>query len=464
MNVMAYKLLINDSGKKQRMRTYDEAKEIITQPCTYWADELAIKYIEKILKIGIIIFDMTPRKNGYYIADTVILLEDGKRYKIADLNNSPEGLIYTLEGKDGNRITNITADKLSEYPENILSKFRIDYSLSEFDDDIKDFIFIAKTSIEDEAGHSSIHYELVRNTGIGMYVYNFSQIPEYIKYFIYEKYYRYIKPDIRDDFGYSRIKAFNDLFKEYENKMVQEQRKDGLDVEDIMVDVEDPLIAEFDDINQKILENSAALDNLKSIEDPDDTIMADIERTTNMINELKTQLEVVNASLLQKFGQSGGQEKRPNEQYYEYMNPFSYQQNYQQNPYYQQNYYPIPRPAYPYQMGYPSKPINYSNYTNKMKETSSKTAYYIDIDLELFPGKNITVAQKLQSKCQTNFENIREAYANLFGYEYRPSEMSNAYAYQAKIKEEKDKKRQKEEQTRKNEKYNQMRSQTQKNR
>jgi len=465
LNVIAYKLLINDSGKKQKLRSYEEVKEIITQPCTYWADELAIKYIQNVLKIGIIIFNMVERTGDkFLIGDTIILLEDGKQYKIIDITgNNTE---YVLQGKDKNIIRNITLDKIEKYSDNIYSKFRIECPLEEFEFEVKDYIFIAKTSLNDDAGNSVIHYELVRNTGIGMYIYNFSQIPDYIKYFIYENCYRYFKPDVRQQIAFSKIKDFGELFKEYINKIDQQKRKEGLDVQDIIIDIEDPLIALYDDTNAKILENSAALESLKSIENPDNTIIEDIERTTNIINDLKQKLVEINVGLEKKFGQKGGQ--RPYQQYYNQNNPYYNQNNpyynqnnpyynqnnpyyNQNNPYYNQNYYSIPRPVYPY--GYKPSYISSSNYANKMKETSSKTAYYINIDLELFPGKNITMAQKLESKCQSNFENIREAYANLFGYEYRPGEMKDVYTYQAKLAEEKKRK-----------KENEMESQTRKNR
>lgn len=448
LNIMAYKLLINDN---QQLRSYDEIKKIITQPCTYWADELAIKYIQNVLKIGIIIFNMVERTgDNFIIGDTILLLEDGKRYKIIDITGGNDKE-YVLQGKDKNIIKNITPDKITSYSDNIYSKFRIECPIEEFEFQVKDYIFIAKTSLKDDAGNSVIHYELVRNTGIGMYVYNFSQIPEYIKYLVYENCYRYFKPEIREKLGFSKIKEFADLFKEYENKVVQDKRKEGLEIEDVIIDIEDPLIALYDETNAKILENSAALESLKTIENPDNIIIEDIERTTNLINDLKEKLAEINIGLEKKFGQKGGQEIRPNQQYYQYILPS------QNNPYYNQNYYSIPRPVYPY--AYKPSYTSSSNYANKMKETSSKTAYYVNIDLELFPGKNITMAQKLQSKCDSNFENIREAYANLFGYEYRPGEMKSVYSYQAKLAEEKKKKQNEtDEQTRKNrnivEKYN----------
>ena len=80
----------------------------------------------------------------------------------------------------------------------------------------------------------------------------------------------------------------------------------------------------------------------------------------------------------------------------------------------------------PYNMNY----FNYSPQYNIAKESKSKLSYYITIELELFPGTDMDTIQKYSVKCQSKFEKIREAWAKLFGYQYRPSQMDNAYAYQ----------------------------------
>jgi hypothetical protein len=53
-------------------------------------------------------------------------------------------------------------------------------------------------------------------------------------------------------------------------------------------------------------------------------------------------------------------------------------------------------------------------------ESSSKLAFYVSIELELFPGKSANVLQRSVVRCQSTFERIREAYAEIFGYQYRP--------------------------------------------
>jgi hypothetical protein len=427
-------------NKYRRLRDLGEVQAIIAQPCTYWADELAIKYIQNTLKIGIIIFNMVPRNNNsYLIGDTIIHIDDGKKYTIIEKNYTNNNPFYTLQDKNDKIINNVSEDSIKIYEDNILSKFRIECQPFETDSDINHFIFIAKTSIEDGDGNQVLHYELVRNTGIGMYVYEFNQIPEYIKYFIYENCYRYLKPDIRNSFGFSQIKVFNEIFKKYDEVSEKEKGKIRGDSSSIL---EDPLIKEYDDVYLKLSEVSAALANLKTIENPDEIIIRDIESTQKQVDELQLQLNLITDKLFETFETKGGAAERPSEKYSNYTTPTH---NYANNPYMQQNYYSLPRPTYPYMYQNPSVP--YSNYVNKMKETSSKTAYYIDIELEVFPGKNITPAQKLEVKCQSAFENIREAYANLFGYEYRPSELRQDYTYRTKLEAEKRKKL--EEQTRK---------------
>jgi hypothetical protein len=56
-------------------------------------------------------------------------------------------------------------------------------------------------------------------------------------------------------------------------------------------------------------------------------------------------------------------------------------------------------------------------------------SFYINVELELYPGTSPNLFQKSVIKCQSTFERIREAYADLFGYQYRPAPMSEAYTY-----------------------------------
>jgi hypothetical protein len=81
-----------------------------------------------------------------------------------------------------------------------------------------------------------------------------------------------------------------------------------------------------------------------------------------------------------------------------------------------------------------------------LKENKSKLSYYITVDLELYPGTEVSGIKKYSLKCNSTFERIRKSLADLFGYQYRPLEIKEAYEYEAnfekneKIKEENEKK------------------------
>ena len=74
---------------------------------------------------------------------------------------------------------------------------------------------------------------------------------------------------------------------------------------------------------------------------------------------------------------------------------------------------------------------------NKAKDQKSKLSFYIEVELELFPGTSVNLLQKGVVKCQSTFERIREAWADIRGFEYRPSPMNEAYGYNIKNDEEK---------------------------
>ena len=102
-------------------------------------------------------------------------------------------------------------------------------------------------------------------------------------------------------------------------------------------------------------------------------------------------------------------------------------------------------------------PYNVSQ--NKAKDSKSKLSFYITIELELFPGTSANLFQKSVVKCQSTFERIREAYAEIRGFEYRPSAMSEAYAYGNKKDDKKDDKKN----DKKNNKKNDKKDKTEKN-
>ncbi len=81
--------------------------------------------------------------------------------------------------------------------------------------------------------------------------------------------------------------------------------------------------------------------------------------------------------------------------------------------------------AKPYYFNYP---MNYETYKNLnrynvsgSKDGISNLSYFINMDIDLYPGEDITNYDKVKGKCNTTFEKIRKSWADIFGYEYRPS-------------------------------------------
>jgi hypothetical protein len=125
-------------------------------------------------------------------------------------------------------------------------------------------------------------------------------------------------------------------------------------------------------------------------------------------------------------------------------NPYAPVSQYPGNPYTQTG---TPyAPGSPYIPGNPyiqpgTLPVNqyntdyYNHYLqyNIAKENKSKLSYYITIELELYPGKSVGTVKKYAMKCQNTFDKVRKAWADLFGYEYRPTEVTEAYAYETEF-------------------------------
>jgi hypothetical protein len=74
--------------------------------------------------------------------------------------------------------------------------------------------------------------------------------------------------------------------------------------------------------------------------------------------------------------------------------------------------------------------LNQYSHSNRALELTSKLAYYVSVELELYPGKSANTIQMAAVKCSSTFERIREAWADMMGYQYRPGTMSESYTYQ----------------------------------
>jgi hypothetical protein len=88
--------------------------------------------------------------------------------------------------------------------------------------------------------------------------------------------------------------------------------------------------------------------------------------------------------------------------------------------------------ASPYGYNPQAQLINMTQYShsNRALELTSKLAYYVSVELELYPGTSANTVQMAAVKCSSVFERIREAWAEMMGYQYRPSTMEESYTYQ----------------------------------
>ena len=162
----------------------------------------------------------------------------------------------------------------------------------------------------------------------------------------------------------------------------------------------------------------------------------DLEQRRKMLNEFLREYKV----------SKGGQiSNKPSEQYNNFNNSYgnSYGNLYGNqyvNPYVNpydpninKNIVYLPNQGYqsPYQNFYYNQKyrVPYNVSLNKAKDQKSLLSFYITIELELFPGKSANMLQKSIVKCQSTFERIREAWADIFGFEYRPAPMNEAYSY-----------------------------------
>jgi len=182
-----------------------------------------------------------------------------------------------------------------------------------------------------------------------------------------------------------------------------------------------PIQETIDDISSS---SDASLDNISS----GGSKPRDLLKEYAVVNN-DTHYDRVSTPYRQPYGQPYGQPMRQ-----PYGQPYGQPMR---QPYGQPMRQPYGQPN-PYNMSY----LNYSPQYNIAKETKSKLSYYITIELELFPGTDMDTIQKYSVKCQSKFEKIREAWAKLFGYQYRPSQMDNAHVYQTNyaLKTEKEKK------------------------
>jgi len=396
-----YNLLVDEN---KNIRNIEEVKKLISSDCSsikggcYWADHIAINILQNILKIKFIIFNMTPRlTNNIYEGDKIIYKDD--EYRVKDITRKKlydtsgvvigENPIYIIENDIGDIIMDINPDEVEQIPDDTRNRIRIDCTSTEETINFEDFVYILRVNISSNINNPVYHYEFVRNMFSKNYILKFEDIPDYIQYFIYDNCYRYVKLNARQNTGFSNILKFNDKFLLFD-KQLQEDRfnlkkdiqleeaeilADKLTQEEIQTSEELALLKLDKNISQKeIVEKE---DKLNNVQKHLKKVLKDIDLlSTNQTNKQNKKIVGGEPIIIQQFN-----------------------------------------------------PDLLTKY--KQNEGESKFSYYVNIELELFPGTSINSLQKSTVKCQTRFEKIREAYADLFGYEYRPGVLKEAYNYQS---------------------------------
>jgi hypothetical protein len=266
-------------------------------------------------------------------------------------------------------------------------------------------------------------------------IFNFSEIPIYIQYFMFNSCPKIILgPTEIDKMGLKSIKENLMNFQRIRIEHIQQGN------------IETDLI----NINTKIQEYNMELKTLHNIKKTQNLTLEQKAEKVLLKEEIKDLIQrqnylnnILRTSSTNSNGMSGGLRPKPSEQYLSNImyNPQYNQQVYPQNSNMPANVVYLPRETYPYPYQYPynSTRYNYNVAQNKEKDKKSKLSFYITVELELFPGTSASVLQKSVVKCQSTFERIREAWADIFGFEYRPAPMSEAYAYNYEKKDSKSK-------------------------
>jgi hypothetical protein len=379
-----------------------------------------IMILETTLKIKFVLFEMFLRDKQLINVGDLVLYNVHSDYKphrvISKSTNEMGNIFYDLY--DGfNNFRNIEEKNIKKYYNNPLEQFRV-YCNYNSNIELDDYMYIVIRKKKNKSlGDTFLKYQLVRDID-NDFVFTKEKIPIYVKYLIFNS-----CPNLRE---LDYLSGFN--------KTIQNSIGDTIITNDI--NIVNKKIKKYED-NYKLLKNKKN----KSVQEKVKERLIKEE-----INKLKDELENIRARKINKSiydteitegdteGELTGGELtiKPSEQYNSSGYPINIvptmqrdmrylpqRGNLYKNPY--QNYY------YLNQNGVP-----YGALQNKAKEQKSKLSFYTTIELELFPGESANVFQKSVVKCQSTFERIREAWADIFGFEYRPAPMIESYAYSFK--------------------------------
>ena len=361
-----------------------------------------INILQEVLKIKFVIFEMFTRKNNEIQLGDIVEYEDEK-YRVVNILEELSEKAYTLyNGYDLKR--EIPGSEVKLTKTNLYSNFRIDCNSSQ---EIlsTEIIYLVLSKQTDD---NILKYRLVKNSSENNYIHTSDIIPSYITYLIYNNCARFTVDKIAPSFG-SFANDFNKFTEIIDKKIETEHIK-----------------TERKNINRDLYNKKKEYKQLKLLTDKTQdqktrqTILkgdiADLIERQNQIEKLYKNSNDV---------RGGG----PRDQYVNSSSPYYNPLGYPMNPNMQTSTVYLPRGYQKgYQQGYqPRLPYNVSQ--NKAKDLKSKLSFYITVELELFPGKTVNALQKSVVRCQSTFERIREAYADIFGFQYRPASMTEAYSY-----------------------------------
>ena len=380
-----------------------------------------INILQKVLKIKFIVFEMFPRQDKEIQLGDIVKYNDNKcRVIYIDLNNPREPL-YTLY-TGFNLVREIPRKDIVLTKKNITSHFRVscDFSDEIADQSYDENIYLV---LSKQSNDTFFKYRLVKNSVDNYFINPSVTIPIYIKYFIYNNCARFNVPKLAPSFG-----SFNPSFESFTTK-IQEQIQEGhitQEMDTLEVKISD-LENEYNNLENKRMKTQA--DETKLIILKGD--LRDLRKRWLQLQGLQEMIEENRSGENRR----GGAATKPSEQYVNYSNPHYGNTPYSGNtPYYNPLGYPMnpnmPNNTFYLPQGYGyRRPLPYNVSQNKAKDSKSKLSFYITIELELFPGKSASLLQKSVVKCQSTFERIREAYADIRGFQYRPAAMTEAYTY-----------------------------------
>jgi hypothetical protein len=389
-----------------------------------------IKILETTLKIKFIIFTMYENNIPTSIGDIVLYRKH--QYRIISKTEKDGNIFYNLYN-GYTTIHDIPSKKIKINPNNFLKYFRLycDYSPITEDIEINDYMYIVLTKYKNDDNVLKNKFKLVRDTNMS-YIFNVNEIPNYIKYFIFNSC-PSLSREIIIQMGFNEKSFIKDILN------FEIQRKKRIENENIKDDIAK--------IESKIKRYTTIYKSLKAIPDIDKPLEQQAEQLLykEEIKELKQKKDLLYKIIGDNKTTYGGATTLSPSQQYSYMpqnypyipqyNPLGYPLNpgYQLNGNIPGNIIYMPRQGYPYQNSYYNNSnLDYNISQNKAKDQKSKLSFYITIELELFPGTSANILEKSIVKCKSTFERIREAWADIFGFEYRPSPMSEAYQYNLK--------------------------------